>query len=89
MNRKQQREETSSDENEDDEVPNQVEKESLDDSHQSLGVKSKRGRPKIPEQWTRVINITTDDIENLRVYPLATDLLFGNAMKGKVTRGRK
>ena len=39
------------------------------------GVKSKRGRKPIPEQWTRVISISTDNLNDLRIFPLATDLL--------------
>jgi hypothetical protein len=31
--------------------------------------------------WTRVIDLTNDDLDNLRVYELAPDLLLANAMK--------
>ena len=37
-------------------------------------VSSKRGRPRIPEQWTKVISLDHDDLENLRMHVLATDL---------------
>ena len=36
--------------------------------------RSSRGRAPIPEQWTRVISLKNDNLENLRVYPIATDL---------------
>jgi hypothetical protein len=60
-------------------VPSEEEKESLNNSLKSIG--SKRGRQKIPEMWTRVIDLTNDDLDDLRVYELAPDLLLGNAMK--------
>ena len=34
-----------------------------------------RGRPRIPERWTRVFNVGTSDGESLRVFALSTDLL--------------
>lgn len=37
---------------------------------------SKRGAPKIPEQWTWVISIYGDDLSQLKVYQTATDLLM-------------
>ena len=64
---------------EDDKLQSEEEKESLNNSIQSIG--SKRGRPKVPEMWTRVIDLTNDDLVDLRVYELAPDLLLGNAMK--------
>ena len=36
---------------------------------------SKRGAKKVPEQWTRVINVQDDDPGQIRAYVLATDLL--------------
>lgn len=34
-----------------------------------------RGRPRIPEQWTRVISMKHDDLRQVKVHPIATDLL--------------
>ena len=42
----------------------------------SAGTKS-RGRKKIPERWTRVISLEQDDLENVKTYELASDLILG------------
>ena len=62
------------------------EEESLDKSVDS--VKSKRGRPRVPEQWSRVISLSTDSLENLKTFELAPDLLLSNAMAATLTRGK-
>ena len=41
-----------------------------------------RGRKRIPECWTRVIRPSEDNIEDLKVYELASDLLLGSALSG-------
>ena len=56
-----------------------LENPSLDVSVNS-NVSKKRGRRKIPEQWSRVISLSTDDLTNLKVFELAPDLLLGGAM---------
>ena len=33
----------------------------------------KRGRPKVPEMWTRVVSIVRDPPENLKVYEIQKD----------------
>ena len=38
---------------------------------------TKRGRKMIPDQWTRVISLSTDNLNNLCTYPISTDLLVG------------
>jgi len=45
-------------------------------SDQEGPLKSKRGRKAIPQQWTRVISLSTDSLEDLKLYPLATDLML-------------
>ena len=35
-----------------------------------------RGAKRIPDCWTRVINLQTDDLDDLKIYPIATDLLL-------------
>ena len=53
---------------------------------ESLSVKS-RGRPRIPEQWTRVLSLDRDNLENLKTFQLAQDLLMADGVpkpKGKV-----
>ena len=60
--------------------------ESLDVSVESL--KSKRGRPKVPEQWSRVISLSEDDLENLKGFELAPDLLLSKAVTATLTRGK-
>jgi len=52
-------------------------------------VKSKPGRKKIAEQWTRVICIGKDDLMNIRNFALGPDLLLGNAMQATVSRGKQ
>ena len=61
--------------------------EGLDGSN-SGGGKKTRGRPKVPEEWTRVISFEDDDLDELRVYELKLDLLLGNAMSKIETRGK-
>lgn len=39
-----------------------------------------RGRPRIPEKWTRVINADTADIDAVRTYQLAPELLMAAGM---------
>ena len=65
-------------------------KESLDSvktSHQDE--KKTKGRPKIPEQWSRVISIRTDSLDNIRVFDIGPDLLMADAMKYVPTRGKQ
>ena len=49
---------------------------------------SKRGRKRLPEMWSRVINLSKDDLTNLKVYELAPDLLMSNGMKHTLSRGK-
>ena len=37
---------------------------------------TKRGAPRVPEMWTRVISFSTDNLQDLKVFPIATDLLL-------------
>ena len=60
-----------------------------DDDVLSASSKSKAGRKKVPEQWSRVICIAKDDLTNLKTYDLATDLLFSNGMKYTPPRGKQ
>ena len=34
-----------------------------------------RGAPRLPEMWTRVISFKSDDLDDLKLFPIATDLL--------------
>ena len=38
--------------------------------------KGKRGRPSVPEKWSRVINVHSDDLTSIRTYELASELLL-------------
>lgn len=38
------------------------------------GIRRGRGAPKIPESWTRVISLSTDNLEAITVYPIKEDL---------------
>ena len=46
----------------------------LNDSIAS-SISSKRGWPAIPEQWTKVISLSNDNLSKVKVYVLASDLL--------------
>ena len=35
-----------------------------------------RGRPRIPESWTRVISFKNDNLENQYCFPIGTDLIL-------------
>jgi len=48
---------------------------------------SKAGRKKIPEQWTRVISISTDNLSDIKAHHIATDLLLNQGYDK--TRRRK
>ena len=37
---------------------------------------SRRGRPTIPKQWTKVISLDFDDLDAIKVYQLASELLL-------------
>ena len=47
----------------------------MDPSVESQAPK-KRGRKRIPEQWTGIINLERDDVSRIKIRDLATDLLF-------------
>ena len=48
----------------------------------------KRGAKKLPDMWSRVISIGTDNLEDLKVFPLATDLLLKEGyQKGRKRKG--
>ena len=49
--------------------------------------KTKRGRKKIPEKWTRVISIHSDDLSNVKTYDLGPELLLDASM-GDISHGR-
>lgn len=40
----------------------------------------KRGRKKIPERWTRVISIHSDDLNDIRTFELGPELLLDAGM---------
>ena len=71
-------------------VDEAVEYESLlDESMASEATKSKSERKKIPEKWSRVISLNKDDLTNLRVFELGSDLTLSNSMVATMTRGKK
>ena len=37
-------------------------------------VRRGRGAPRIQEHWTRVISMSTDNLQELQIYPIATDV---------------
>lgn len=48
---------------------------------------AKRGRPTIPDKWTRVISIHSDDLSLVRSYELGPELLMDAAL-GTMSLGR-
>ena len=63
----------------------ELKRESDDDHDNSQNssvdsVTSKRGRPSIPEKWTRVYKINDNGPTVYRTYNIATDLLLGSAL---------
>ena len=58
-----------------DEYQLQQDEEWEEDDIKSVSSKqSKRGRKTLPEMWSRVVNLSKDDLSNLRVFELAPDL---------------
>ena len=47
-----------------------------------------RGRPPIPTMWTKVISLSHDDLEMIKVHDLATDLKMAPSLPGLPT-GRR
>ena len=43
-------------------------------------VKSKRGRPAVPEMWTRVISLQRLDLESIKLFQVNSDLLMEDAL---------
>ena len=60
----------------------------IEDSFAS-SISSKRGRTRIPEQWTKVISLDQDDLEKIKMHVLANDLkLMTNLPLTSTTRKR-
>ena len=60
-----------------------------DDEDESIHTHSQqsRGRPRIQEKWTRVINTTTTDVTKAKTYVIASDLLMASGLsKEKVKK---
>ena len=51
--------------------------------------KTKRGRKKIPERWTRVISIHKDDWADIRTYELGPELLLDQSLSGTTAAAGK
>ena len=55
--------------------------EEVEDSVRSQST-GKRGRPAIPEKWTRVIRLADQDLDNIKTHIIATDLLLVQGYQG-------
>ena len=42
---------------------------------ETKGTDTQRKSRKLPEHWTRVISLSTDNLNNLKIFPISTDLL--------------
>jgi len=63
--------------NEDDSLDSEFENQSAEDQRGlSNNSRASRGRPLLPDAWTRVINIDDYDIDNIRVHAIAPDLII-------------
>ena len=47
-----------------------------DDKSNSASTVSKRGRPRIPESWSRVISLNHDNLDTTKIHNLAIDLMM-------------
>ena len=50
----------------------------------SLIVTKKKGSRKLPEQWTRVISLSHDNVQNLETFSIETDLLMASVIENEV-----
>ena len=66
----------------------EVKEDDVDAQEEDI-IKPKRGRKAIPDRWSRVISLSSDDLSDLKVYELAPDLLMSGAMKQTVSRGKE
>ena len=59
------------------------------DREEESKVQRRRGRQPVPERWTRVMSIHTDDLSNIKTYELASELLLDQNLVGAAqSRGR-
>ena len=61
-----------------------VDPEENDEPSAHSEVEPARGRQKIQEKWSRVVNINSASVENLRTFVLASDLLYASALPKSV-----
>ena len=61
------------------------------DRSQSVGTQSvrSRGRPRIPEKWSRIISINRDSLDSLRTFPLSTDLLLASGTRASLRKSKE
>ena len=50
---------------------------------------SKKGRPKLPDLWTKVISFNYDNLDKLKGYVIATDLLMVSNLQHNTYERRK
>ena len=63
--------------NEDDSFDSEFDDQSAEDQRRfSNDSRGSRGRPMLPDAWTRVFNIDNYDIDGIRVYAIAPDLMI-------------
>ena len=66
--------------NEDEKKGNQSDEGGEEEPEQIVQEPRSRGRPRIPLRWTRMISLYGDDLNRVRCFDLASDLLLDNAM---------
>ena len=54
------------------------------DTEPTANPKPKRGRPALPELWTRVISVSHDNLAALKTYELRSDLLLAKGLPSSI-----
>ena len=53
------------------------------------GTKTKRGRKKLPNRWSRVISMSYDDLSSVQAYDLDPDMQLSELATAPMSRGKK
>ena len=54
-----------------------------------MGLQFRRGAPRLPDQWTRVISLSEDDLETFHPVSLETDLMIAATVEGMEDEGQE
>ena len=63
--------------------------ENKNEGYRSIdGTKTKRGRKKLPNRWSRVISMSYDDLSNVEAYDLDPDMQLSELATAPMSRGK-